>query len=96
MLRHDLFIANPLRKSYLSLLDSPNATCTMHALAVAIADFLQHQFVDVPSVGTKQFALVRTLPEMCALEICDGMRSLAGCFEDYPLRCEVVVSPDRP
>ena len=68
----------------------------MHALAVAITDFLQHQFVDVPSVGTKQLALVRTLPEMCTLKVCDGMRSLAGCFENYPLRRKVVVSPDGP
>lgn len=34
---------------------------------------------------------MRTLPEMCALKVCDGMRVLACVAEHYPLRSEVVM-----
>jgi hypothetical protein len=36
---------------------------------------------------------MRTLPKMCALEVCNGMRALASITEHYPLRREIVVSP---
>ena len=96
MLRHDLLITNPLRESYFPLLDSPNATCTRHTIAVAVVDFVKHQIIDVLPVGTKQLAFVRTLPEVCTLEICDSMRNSAVFFEDYPLGCEIVMSADGP
>lgn len=98
MLRHDLLVANSLRKCYLPLSDSPDATRTRHAfaVAVAVADSKEHQIIDVPAVGTKQFPFVRTLSEMCALKVGDGMCGCACLFEDYSLCREIVVSPNRP
>jgi hypothetical protein len=42
VLRHDLLVANPLRESYLPLLNSPDATRARHALEVVVAVILQH------------------------------------------------------
>lgn len=39
---------------------------------------------------------MRTLTEMCALKVCDGMRVVACVAEHYPLCCEVVVSSYGP
>lgn len=95
MLRHNLLVANPLRKGYLTLRDPPFATRTRRALAFVIAIFPKYQIIYVLSVCAQQFALVRPLSKMCTLEIGDGMRSSAGVFENDSLRRKIVMSPDR-
>lgn len=84
MLRHDLLVADTLRKCHLSLLDPPYAACTRHAFVITL---LKYQVIDIPSVRAKQLALVRALPEMSALEIRHGVRAFPVVVKQYPLRC---------
>ena len=92
MLRHDLLVANTLRECHLSLLDSPYATCTGHAFVITL---LEYQVIDIPAIRAKHLALVRTLPEMGALKIRHGVRAFPAVVKQYPLRCQVVMRPDR-
>jgi hypothetical protein len=92
MLRHDLLVADTLRKCHLSLLDSPNAACARHAFMITL---LEYQVINIPSVRAKHLSLMRTLPEMHTLEIRHGVRGLPVVVKLYPLRCQVVMRPDR-
>jgi hypothetical protein len=92
MLRHDLLVTDTLGECHLSLLDPPYAACAGHAFMITL---LEYQVIDIPSVRAKQLALVRALPEMNALKIRHGVRGLATVVKQYPLRCQVVMRPDR-
>lgn len=96
MLRHDLLVADALRERYLALRDPPFAACTRHTLKIVVAGFLKNQVIHVLPVSAKEFALVGPLPKMCTLEVCDSMRSPARLVKSYPLRCKIMVCPDRP